>query len=488
MNRTLRRLCLDALGPDPAIDLLPETALGGISCDSRRVEPGDLFIAVRGARQDGAQYLLQALERGAAAVVGEPSARPPEGVPFLSVEDSRHAASRLAAAFHGFPSARLKTVGITGTNGKTTVSFLVEHLLRTHGRRPGVLGTVSYRYDGYEEPARETTPGPLDVQRILARMVEAGCDWSVLEASSHALDQKRVEAVEFEAGVFTNLTQDHLDYHRTMDAYFRAKARLFESLSPQRLAVINTDDTCAGRLCALTRAKVLTYGIDAQADFRAADVRLGVDGTSFGLVHEGRTSPVRSPLVGRHNTYNALAALATLTGLGFDLESSIRALERFAGVPGRLESVDEGQDFRVFVDYAHTPDGLLNVLKCLRESAPKRLLVVFGCGGDRDRGKRPQMGRIAAEWADLVYITSDNPRTEDPGVIAAEVRDGVPPGREGVRTVLDRARAIRQALLEARAGDVVLLAGKGHEKVQVIGERAIAFSDRLEAEKVLRGR
>lgn len=471
-------------------DGVPDVPIRGVECDSRKVDKDFLFIAVRGQKADGGEFIEEALSRGAAAVMGEsrPIALGTSRVPFIEVAESRVAVARLAAAFFGNPALALRTVGITGTNGKTTCSYLIEHLLAAQSARVGVIGTVNYRYAGKEIPARETTPGPLTIQGIFSEMVGCGRDHAVMEVSSHALDQSRVEGIDFAAALFTNLTRDHLDYHKTLEIYFEAKSKLFTSLREGSFAVLNADDSWAMRLKDRTRAKVITYGIDSPADFQAKNIRWGLDATRFDLMLEGNALPVQFSMLGLHNVYNALGAIATVGVLGFDVLKACADLATFPGVPGRLEAVKEGQDFNVFIDFAHTPDGLENVLKSLLPYKKRKLIALFGCGGDRDRGKRPQMAEISSRYCDSVIVTSDNPRTEDARAITEEIKVGFPKEYDRFVVLLDRRKAIRQALLSARAGDIVLIAGKGHERTQIIGTEALPFSDREEAERILNGR
>ncbi len=469
-----------------AVEALPDVSVRGVECDSRKVKEGFLFVAVRGVKQDGAGFAAEAVKNGAVAVVGE---EPPAGVetPFFHVPQSRDAAARFATVFYGRPAAQLRCIGITGTNGKTTSSYLLEHLLIKEGARPGVLGTINYRFAGQETPAIETTPGPIRIQEMLARMLLVGCDHAVMEVSSHALDQGRAGGIPFRAALFTNFTQDHLDHHKTLEAYFECKAKLFTGLDASAVAVLNADDAWAMKLPGRTSARVVTYGMAPHADFRADSIKWYDGRTYFRLSENGKQHTVILPMIGTHNVYNAIGAVATLSSLGHDVGRLCESLADFAGVPGRLESIARGQDFLIFVDFAHTPDGLENVLKSLRPYKKGKLITVFGCGGDRDRGKRPQMARIAAELSDWVCVTSDNPRSEDPRAIVQEIVSGFPESFRDFTTVLDRSKAIRQALLKAREGDIVLLAGKGHERTQIIGDRVIPFNDREEAEKVLSG-
>ncbi len=467
---------------------LSDVPVRGVECDSRKVEKGFLFVAVRGVKEDGHAFIREAVERGAVAVVGEERQTLASEVPFILVPECRTAMARLACAFYKNPSNDLKVIGVTGTNGKTTSSFLVEHLLRQRQKRVGVLGTVHYRFENHVIPAKETTPGALRIQQILAEMRSGGCEYVVMEVSSHALHQQRVGGIQFEAALFTNLTQDHLDYHGTMEEYFQAKSRLFLDLLPEKTSLLNRDDAWAQKLEKKVSSRKVTYAVHHEADLRAQEIEYKQSRTAFKLLFQGQAIPIESPLIGLHNVYNVLGAFATMSVLGFDLKNTAEHLRSFSGVPGRLESVDCGQNFLVFVDFAHTPDGLQNVLSSLKPYRKNKLIVVFGCGGDRDKNKRPKMGKIAAEFSDFVYVTSDNPRSENPADIAREVQAGFPPNFKNYVVVLDRKKAIRQALLSARESDMVLLAGKGHETTQVISDRVLPFNDREEAERVLNGR
>lgn len=484
----LKQLFQEAYPNDSALSEIPDIAIQGIECDSRKVEKDFLFVMIRGKKNDGRLFADEAIRRGAVALVGDGPERISDRVPFIMVPECRVAVAKLAAAFYGNPNRKIKTLGITGTNGKTTSSYLIEHFFLAQGKKTGVMGTVNYRYDGKEIPASETTPGPLKVQRILSEMADTGCEYAVMEVSSHALDQDRVGGIDFEAALFTNVTQDHLDYHKTMEAYFECKSRLFLGLSPEKTAIVNTDDPWGQKLLGRVKAKVITYGVNGNADLRAENIKYALNESHFDLLYKKNRMHVISPLVGLHNVYNVLGSLGTILGLELSLEKSVQSLTRFTGVPGRLEAINAGQSFYLLIDYAHTPDGLENVLKSLKPYHRHRLILIFGCGGERDKGKRPQMGRIASELSDFVYVTSDNPRSEDPRVIAEEVSAGFTKGFKNFSVVIDRRKAIRQALLSAREGDIVLLAGKGHETTQVIGSEALPFSDRDEAQRVLRGR
>ena len=466
-----------------------------VTHDSRRVTPGSIFVALRGLKLDGATFAAQAIAAGAAAVVAEqpPAAGVAEaGGPWIVVSDSRVALALLAAEFHGHPSRQMQVVGITGTNGKTTTSYLAAAMFEAAGILCGVMGTVMYRIGDRVIDATRTTPEAPDVQSLLWEMVTAGCGACVMEVSSHALALRRVDGMRFAAGVFTNLTRDHLDFHANMEDYFSAKRRLFEMLPDDAPAVINADDPRAQALIDVSRQPV-TYGINKPADVSPGPLSFTLSGLDFeirapqGIVH------VQSPLVGRPNVYNILAAVTTALALGLPIDAIERALERLTGVPGRFEIVSSaGDDVTVVVDYAHTDDALRNLLETARPMAQRKLITVFGAGGDRDRTKRPLMGMVAARLSDVVVITSDNPRSEDPARIIEDVNRGAAPetrqsGAE-VMTIVDRREAIERAIARAETGDVVLIAGKGHEKYQEIGGRTLPFDDVTVAREALEAR
>lgn len=464
----------------------------GIFYDSRRVQKNGLYVAVRGAHFDGHKFTEQAIERGASAIVVE---RPESHsrATSLVVADSRVALADLAFTFYQKPALRLKMAGVTGTNGKTTTTFLIKHICENAGLRSGLIGTVRYEIGERILPATRTTPESLDLQELLAQMTGAGCKAAVMEVSSHALAQERTRGLEWDVAVFTNLTQDHLDFHETMANYFEAKARLFTGLTSQpnkkeAKAVINIDDPHGEKLIArLGRdIPVITYGMSARADFRASNYRAEFSGTSFQLDARGKIYLVRVPLIGRFNVSNAMAALAAANSLGVSLREAVLSLAKSPQVPGRLESVRAKRQFQVFVDYAHTPDALLNVLKTLRELNPRRLIVVFGAGGDRDQQKRPLMGRAADQNADYSIITSDNPRKEDPLAIIDDVKKGV--RSTNFETVPDRAEAIARAIALAQPRDIILIAGKGHETYQEFADHTIPFDDRQTALRALENR
>ncbi|MDA8168086.1 MAG: UDP-N-acetylmuramoyl-L-alanyl-D-glutamate--2,6-diaminopimelate ligase [Nitrospiraceae bacterium] len=464
----------------------------GISPDSRNTKPGDIFIAVRGGHADGNAFIKDALGKGAAAVVTEhiPAADQQGGAAFVEVPDSKDALARIAANFYGNPSQKLPVTGITGTNGKTTTSFLIYAALRALGKKPGLIGTISYIINGVERPAPYTTPEAPEFQSMLSAMLGAGATHAVSEVSSHALAQRRVDGTGFKAAVFTNLTRDHLDFHKTMDEYYEAKKRLFsELLDEDGAAVINIDDPYGRRLAGETREKrrVLTYALENHdADIRAEGASYSTSGVVFDITYRGGRFRINSKLAGAHNVYNILAASGALLALGFSPEEAVRGTESLTDVKGRFEKVDCGQDFLVIVDYAHSPDALERLITAARAISKGRIITVFGCGGDRDRGKRPQMGSIAASLSDLVIITSDNPRSEDPVKIIEDVAGGAAGGN--CRVVPDRAEAIKQAIDAALPGDTVLIAGKGHEDYQIVNGRRHFFSDQLTARDAIRGK
>jgi UDP-N-acetylmuramoyl-L-alanyl-D-glutamate--2,6-diaminopimelate ligase len=471
--------------------------VAGLAYDSRKVEAGALFVAIPGFKQDGRRFAADALGRGAAVVVAEGAdPLPGSAAARVLVPSSREALARLADAYHGHPSRRLIVVGITGTNGKTTTSLLVEALLGAGGRPTGVIGTIQYRVGDHAEAASQTTPEALELQALLARMVRAGVGGAAMEVSSHALSLSRVDGIEFDVAVFTNLTQDHLDFHKTLEAYRDAKARLFDLLAtghkPRRAAVVNVDDPAGAAMVraasADSRVRVLTFGLRAPALLRPRRWESGMDGVQLEVASPEGAIEVTSALVGEHNVMNLLGAAGVGLALQMEPRQIGRILSRLATVPGRFERVEAGQPFLVVVDYAHTPDALENVLTTARKllKPGARLGVVFGCGGDRDRGKRPIMGGIAARLADRVWVTSDNPRSERPEAILAEIETGIPASVAGRHeSIADRRRAIQGAVDWAREGDVVVIAGKGHETYQIVGSEVLPFDDREVARTAL---
>lgn len=490
MSVSLAQLLSDAAIPAPILD--PNIQVTALSYDSREVRPGTLFFALRGAKSNGTEFIAQAVEKGAVAIVAD-MATESGGVPQIIVSNPRMAMADIAAAFYGKPADQLKVMGVTGTNGKTTVAFLVKHILDSDQRRCGLIGTIKYAIGDYELPAPRTTPESIDLQDFLSQMVNSGSKAVAMEVSSHALKQFRTRGINFDAAVFTNLTQDHLDYHKTMDDYFDAKTLLFENACAQTFKkprlIINGDDRY-GKLLLERLAKkersIITYGRGVGMDFRATDVKYDSTGSAFHLEAKGRSYLVRTPLIGSFNIYNTLAALASASAMGMELRSAVAAMAKAPQVPGRLERVPAKRNFQVFVDYAHTDDALRNVLRTLRDLGPARLITVFGCGGDRDKAKRPLMAAAAEEFSDWAILTSDNPRSEDPQAILADIRKGMRGKR--FEEIVDREEAISRAIALAGPGDIVLIAGKGHETYQEFADRKISFNDVSYAHKAMDAR
>ncbi len=452
-----------------------------IAYDSRRVQRNTLFVALRGEKADGHQFIGEAISKGASVIVAEREEKDPR-ITCLVVEDTRNALADFSATFYGHPARKLKLAAVTGTNGKTTTTFLIKHICESAGLRCGLIGTVRYEIGERLLPAIRTTPESLDLQELLAQIANAGCKAAAMEVSSHALAQNRTRGLEWSAAVFTNLTQDHLDFHGTMENYFDAKLKLFTGLADQKskrkpVAIVNIDDRYGQQLLNKIdkRVAAVTYGMGTRADFRASNYRAEFSGTSYQLDAHGKSYLVRLPLIGRFNVTNSLAALTAADALGINLRNAVFSLAKSPQVPGRLELVPAKRQFQVFVDYAHTPDALANVLKTLRELEPHRLIAVFGCGGDRDRQKRPLMAEIADRLADYSIITSDNPRKEDPDAIIAETEKGFRSNR--YEKMVDRTQAIDRAIALARPRDIVLIAGKGHENYQEFGDYTIPFDD-----------
>ncbi len=472
-------------------------ALSGIQTDSRKVRPGDLFICIPGLVVDGHDFAREAVNNGAAALVVERDVNVSAAKCF--VKDSRYAMAVIANHFYNYPSKHLKCIGITGTNGKTTTTYLIERILIDQGFRTGLMGTIQMKIGDQSFEAERTTQEALDLQRNLQRMVEAGTDYCVMEVSSHALELGRVKGTRFRTAVFTNLTQDHLDYHFTMDNYKAAKGLLFSRLGNEfhsnpeldSYAVLNADDAASAEYQRLTSAQVITYGIDRPADVRAVDVRVTDGGTVFRTVTFKGETEISMRLIGKFNVYNALAAISAALAEGIGLEQIKMSLESVGVIEGRMEPVAAGQDYLVVVDYSHTPDGLENALTTIREFARGRVITVFGCGGDRDRSKRPIMGKIAAQYSDYVLATSDNPRSEDPEAILRDIEPGIKAGgceAHQYEMIVDRRSAIKKAVEKAEGKDVILIAGKGHETYQIIGGQTLDFDDRIVAKEAIRSR
>jgi UDP-N-acetylmuramoyl-L-alanyl-D-glutamate--2,6-diaminopimelate ligase len=472
----------------PALDV----SCTGVTHDSRQATPGSVFVALPGQKADGATFAPQAIAAGAAAVVAERAAPAPVATPWIVVSDARLALALLAAAFFGHPSRQMTVVGITGTNGKTTTSYVMQSIFEAAGIRCGLMGTVTYRIGGRELAATRTTPEAPEVQAFMRQMVDAGCGACVMEVSSHALAMRRVDGIRFAAGVFTNLTRDHLDFHHDMENYFAAKRRLFEMLPADAPAVINVDDPRGPGLVEAA-ARPVTYAVNKEADVTPGPLSFTLNGLQFDARMPQGVAHVVSKLVGRPNVSNILAAAGTTAALGIPIEAIERGLQTLSGVPGRFElASSSSDDITVVIDYAHTDDALRNLLETARALASRRLITVFGAGGDRDRTKRPLMGMVAARLSDVIVITSDNPRGEDPARIIEEVKRGAEPemrqGNAEVLTIADRREAILHAVNRASSGDVVLIAGKGHEKYQEIGGRITPFDDVAVAREALEAR
>lgn len=462
--------------------------LSGLCYDSRRVQAGNVFFALRGDKMDGNRYIAAAIERGAVAVVTDVAGvSVPAAVALIEVREARQALALAAAEFYDHPTQSLRLAGITGTNGKTTTAYLVHSILETAHGNAGLLGTVEYRIGGRTIEAKNTTPESLDLQGYFAELRDHGCRFAVMEVSSHALEMHRVEGCRFSVGVFTNLTQDHLDYHQTMDRYFAAKKKLFDGTGspPPEWAVLNVDDARGAQLNAELRLKKINYGWRESAAVHPASIDYSFDGLKMTVVTPRGTLAVESILVGQPNAYNLLAAVATAIAMDIDMQTIEQGIRNLRSVPGRFDKVNCGQPFAVVVDYAHTDDALNNVIKAARQLTQHRVITVFGCGGDRDRKKRPKMGEVAGQLSDFTVLTSDNPRTEDPLRIIADAVVGLQRTSKSYAVEPDRYKAIRRALEEAREGDIVLLTGKGHETYQVVGDEKYPFDDREVAREIL---
>ena len=476
----------------------PQTAeVCHITADSRTVQEGSLFICLVGATVDGHSFVEKAVQDGAVAVVVSKPVTVPDHVAVIYVEDTRQALQAAVPFFYDYPASKMRMIGVTGTNGKTTTTHIIAHLLRSQGYTVGVIGTVHILIDDQSYPIHNTTPDVADLQQILQQMVDAGVTHCIMEVSSHALALGRTAGVEYDTAVFTNLTQDHLDFHKTFDNYLAAKAKLFKQVSASyqvkegKGAVINMDDAYGQSIVDVTTSPMITYSTEGKGSMNASDLTVTAKSSQFTLNYDGKSYPISTKIAGMFNVYNTLAAVGATLYEGLSMEEIVKGLATFTAVPGRFELIEEGQDFAVVVDYAHTPDGLENILQTAKRIVENRILVVFGCGGDRDATKRPIMGRIAAQFGDRVFVTSDNPRTEDPVQIVKDVEVGV---REGLHddvtyeVIVDRREAIHKAIAEATTGDVVIIAGKGHEDYQILKNETIHFDDREVAREALKER
>ena len=459
-------------------DRISGVSVKRIADDSRKVKRGDLFIAARGHDTDGYKFIDKAVKNGASAIISDRDFTAPENVKKIIVKDSRQTLPLIAGNFYDHPSDKMKLVGITGTNGKTTITYLMESILSAAKKNAGVIGTINYRSKGVSMPATNTTPGPIELQSLLSEMLKRKVRYVLMEVSSHSLDQNRVGCVRFDVGVFTNITKEHLDYHKTIKNYFSAKTKLFEHLKKKGVAVLNNDDKMVASLKRRLKSKVVTYGIKKNADVTAGRIAISIDSSAFVIKTPKGSFEVKTKLIGKHNVSNILASVAASIALGIRLNTIKRGIESFSMVPGRLEPVNSGQPFRIFVDFAHTEDALHNILSLLRDvTGNGRIITVFGCGGNRDKAKRPMMGNVACSFSDRVVVTSDNPRSEDPVSIISEIEEGIKNKFTNYDIVPDRRDAIDKALRMAKKGDIVVIAGKGHEKYQIIKDKTLPFDD-----------
>jgi UDP-N-acetylmuramoyl-L-alanyl-D-glutamate--2,6-diaminopimelate ligase len=473
------------------------TEITGLQIDSRKVKPGDLFVCLTGhGYADRHEFAEAAVAQGAAALVVQRDVG--LNIPSLFVKNTRDALALLADHFNGYPTREMNVIGLTGTNGKTTTAHIIERILADAGRHTGLMGTVGVKIGNDRCPSENTTLEPHSLHRYFRKMRDQSVETCVMEVSSQALEMGRVKGVRFRTALFTNLSQDHLDYHRTLDRYMAAKGLLFSRLGNEfhedpamrQYAVLNADEAASEYLAGVTTAQIVTYGIERDADVRASGIRITANGTEFDCSTFAGNTRIRLRLVGKFNVYNTLGAIAVSLLEGVSLADIANSLEKMDIVEGRMEPVHEGQDFVALVDYAHTPDGLENALATVKEFAQGRIITVFGCGGDRDRTKRPEMGRIAARYSDFLFVTSDNPRSEDPDAILADIEPGVLEAsfpREQYRLIPDRREAIRRAVEKAGPGDVILIAGKGHETYQIMGGVTNHFDDREEVRKAIKG-
>lgn len=463
------------------LNINPEIEVRGLNYDSRKVQEGDLFVAIKGLTYDGDDFIHDAIKRGSKAVISERVK--PKSIPFIHVPDTRSALALASHNFFGRPSEFLTVVGVTGTNGKTTTVSLIKQILQYAGKKTGLIGTINYEIGEKNYPAPHTTPEAVEFQGLLQEMLNEGCSYAVSEVSSHALTQKRVDSTRFKIAVFTNLTRDHLDFHKTMDDYFNAKKRLFTELL-NGVSVINLDDSYGRKLLSHITSEVITYGISSPAELSAYDIEGSSDGLSFKVSYREASYGIESPLIGIPNVHNILSAIGACTSMGIGFNDIREALKNTPIVKGRFEKIALGQDFLCIVDYAHTEDALRGLIHTARQMTCRRVITLFGCGGNRDRGKRPAMGFVATELSDVVFITSDNPRNEDPREIIREIESGIK--KKNYYIVPDRSSAITMAIMEAKAGDTVLIAGKGHEDYQEIGGERFPFSDRDIAEEAIK--
>ncbi len=472
----------------PLEERYKSVAVSSVDTDSRKVKQGSLFVALQGQRFNGADFIPEVVKKGASVIVTSEDnslwEQNVNGCCYLRIPDPYKFLRDAVKKFYGNPSANVQAIGITGTNGKTTTTYLIESILREADKSCGVIGTVNYRLGSKAIPSLNTTPSFIDNQQLLSDMAKENINYCIMEVSSHALDQGRVDLIDFKTAVFSNLTCDHLDYHQTMENYFLAKSLLFKNLSSASTAVINLDDPYGRKLVSMTEAKTMTYAIKANANVMAKDIQLSLANSQFKLVFPEGEMLIHSKLVGAYNVYNILAATAVCLSNDISIEKIKLGIEHLRDVPGRLEPVDFGQDFSIFIDYAHSPDALENVLTTIRQTSDAKIILVFGCGGNRDKTKRPQMGKIGGQLANFCIVTSDNPRNEEPQNIIDEIVMGFE--QSNYKVIVDRQEAIEQALKMAQKGDIVLIAGKGHETYQIFNDRTIKFDERQIIRQVLR--
>jgi UDP-N-acetylmuramoyl-L-alanyl-D-glutamate--2,6-diaminopimelate ligase len=494
MRKNLQELIV--LLPNAIVQGKRDVVIEDLAHDSRKIIPGTLFVCLSGVKTDGHDYIMQAYHQGAVAVLVEKDVNNiPQDITVIKVADTRAAMMLIAPYFFEYPSCKLRMIGVTGTNGKTTSTYLIRSIFEKAGFKVGVIGTIQNSIGDKVLPTQNTTPDVIDLQRLLAQMVGSNMDYVVMEVSSHALALNRVAGCEFDVGIFTNMTRDHLDFHVTFEKYLEAKTKLFQLLSSKehkkngKTAIINADDKAAAFILERTACKKITYGIDHNVDLQAKNTNILANGAQFEVTGPFGTMPLQLKITGLFNVYNVLSAVGAALAEGIDAHVIKTALEEFESVSGRFELVDVGQPFSVIVDYAHTPDGLENILKTAQQIAKKRIIVVFGCGGDRDKTKRPIMGQLAVQYGNIVIATSDNPRTEDPESLLNEIETGIKealtPGKI-YEKIIDRRQAIERALHLAEADDIVIIAGKGHENYQILKDRTISFDDKEVAKAIIK--
>jgi UDP-N-acetylmuramoyl-L-alanyl-D-glutamate--2,6-diaminopimelate ligase len=465
--------------------------VSGVYYDSRQVQKNGIFVCITGFKTDGHKFVEHSLKNGAIVIVAEKEVKVPKDVTLLVVPNTRLALGLLANAYYDYPSRNLRLIGVTGTNGKTSVTYLIRSILKHSGQKVGLLGTITNLINDTSLPSEHTTPESSDLQQLLKKMVEQKVNTAIMEVSSHALDLDRVAGCEYDVAVFTNLSQDHLDFHLDLETYLQAKTKLFKNLKPgwkkaPKYVVLNWDDPSSRVIASQTSVPIISYGVKAEATYQAKDIQLDLTSTSFVIECPSGTFPITLKITGEFNVYNALAAFAVGKEEGIESQAILKALAEMTGVPGRFEQICEGQDFAVVVDYAHTPDGLESVLKTARAVSKGKVITVFGCGGDRDKTKRPLMGQAASTWSDFCLVTSDNPRTEDPREIIKDIEPGLT--NNSYEIIVDRKEAIAKAIHLAKTGDIVVIAGKGHEDYQIVGDKILEFDDRKVARDILKKR